>query len=372
MARLGARVIPVVAIPSAIYEGITLIDMLIPAQYKITTHIGNLRGQAGRMAPGGDFYQIATERVASYPEIADFYMHNYDAQRQVYLDTANQIELQALPFGDEGQADELTARMQETNRMLGRASSVEETDQILSSYEAESARQEAEFRAAQEAVPQVGPEAEENVRITGECGSIRICFWPRDPKYRRNPLRREYERQLRNQQDGINNMAPDDLVRNYDAFRTPAGRATAEAAARVSRPTTRTAYKNLRRRYLRSITPGTSSANPVALAAAHASVEARLVTHMRGLAALHNPDSIAGGNPTIIPSPTSVALARTGQAVPEMGHRGTNSSIGSLWNRSPPGTSGPTRAERLGEHARRQAAADCQGVQATLAICQGE
>ncbi|MEJ6392363.1 polymorphic toxin type 15 domain-containing protein [Gymnodinialimonas sp. 2305UL16-5] len=372
MARVGVRLIPIVAVPSTIYEGIMLIDALIPAQHKIETHIGNLRSQAESFAPGGDGYLRQSQLAEQYPEAGEVLLGSMEAQSHVFADTADQIALQALPGADEAHADALTHRMNETNRLLGQAASSEEVDEILAAYREESARQEEEFRQAlaQQTIVPPPPEAEGDVRIAGQCRRIVVCFWPGE-QYRRNPLRREYERQLRNQQDGINAMLPQDLVQNYDTFQTPAGRAAAELASNTSRTAVRGAYRRAYRSYLRSVTPGTSSANPYVLAAANASVEARLARHMRRVAALHNPDSIAGGNPTIIMSPQSIAAARFGRPIPEIGHRGTNSSIGNLWNRAPRGHPGQTRAERLVAHARQQAALGCGSTQVELAICQG-
>jgi hypothetical protein len=187
---------------------------------------------------------------------------------------------------------------------------------------------------------------------------------------RNNPaLMREYRRQLQLQQNGINSMSPAQLVTNRKNYQSTTGYASSQAIAGTTRSATNAAYRRAHRSFLRRTTPGINSRNLAVRGAAEASVQARLSRRMGNVAALHGPDMVAGGDPAIVMSPTSIAAASAGRPIPEIGNRRVNSSIGRSWgNRS----GSNTRGSRLEEHAERQAAMGCPSTQADLDVCESQ
>lgn len=74
---------------------------------------------------------------------------------------------------------------------------------------------------------------------------------------------------------------------------------------------------------------------------------------MKGVAALHNPDMIAGGNYASVADPTLNIRDR-------IGGFNENSSMGRQWQ---------DRETRLVQHAREQAANGCPSVQVSMNVC---
>lgn len=201
----------------------------------------------------------------------------------------------------------------------------------------------------------------ENVRVTGGCRPIRICFWP-GRNFRNNPnLRREYDQQLRQQQDGLNAMAPGQVVSNRQAYC-----ALPSTSRGIAGPSQAAARRLYRANYTRRLERVERALPARARAIANVTRTTRVARHMRDVAALHNPDRIAGGSSTVVYGPSDAAATLAGRPATTIGHRGTNSSIGRLWG----GCNDPSsNSSRLQDHAERQAAAGCSSVQATLAIC---
>ncbi len=142
-----------------------------------------------------------------------------------------------------------------------------------------------------EAVPDTKAEPCKN------CGEIKCFEKPEgaDPE--------EFKKQLKEQQDGINRMKPDDLLNNMDKFAQngrPAGDSSARGAVRKK-------WLDDRRRTLEAL--GSS--------AAEADKQAR--GEMKTLDALHAPDLAAGGDGT---------FADRG-----LGDRTSNRSIGPQWDK---------------------------------------
>lgn len=199
---------------------------------------------------------------------------------------------------------------------------------------------------------------DENVRVTGGCRPLQICFTPQ-AKFRRQPLRREYDRQLRLQERGLNAMAPGDIVQNragYCALPPPRAPDPTQALAKGQ-------YKRAYRRYLQTI----DNAAPRHLRPGLALTRgARVNRHVRTMAALHNPDRIAGGAPFVAFTPADATRVLAGGRANSIGLGTVNSSIGSSWG----GCNNPrSRSSQLEAHARQQAANGCPSVQVTLAIC---
>ena len=210
--------------------------------------------------------------------------------------------------------------------------------------------------------PVTGPTSGQ-VRISGQCRPIRICFWPR-AKFRNNPrLRREYERQLRLQERGINAMPPGQLAQNRADFcdlgRRPAIEARSAAANRVAR----TAYSTAVRQRMKAQAALLRGRTRIA---AELSIPLRLRSHMRKVAVLHNPDKIAGGNPTVVFTPADATQTLANRPASTVGDRSVNGSIGSSW-----GTCGSpnSRSSRLARHAEQQDRNGCPSTQAQLEIC---
>lgn len=126
------------------------------------------------------------------------------------------------------------------------------------------------------------------------------------PPFKRNPKhsKTEYERQLKNQETAINNMTVKDWLKNKDDFRNNRQKHDKFAAQK------RKEYREqeLNRRIEKNMQP------PKNMTPEQANKEA--VKSMKGQAALHNPDGIAGGR---------------ADQISGMGDSRVNSSIGSQW-----------------------------------------
>ncbi|WP_157051723.1 polymorphic toxin type 15 domain-containing protein [Agarivorans gilvus] len=115
----------------------------------------------------------------------------------------------------------------------------------------------------------------------------------------------EFDRQLQGQQDGLNDMTVQEYLD---------GRAKYKDIGRGDGKAQRTARKKLKIKLIREYK---KQAQKIGLMgeAAKAYAENKTSTEMATLAALHNPDMIAGGK----------------DMVEVLGDRGVNSSIGSQW-----------------------------------------
>ena len=112
--------------------------------------------------------------------------------------------------------------------------------------------------------------------------------------------REEFDRQLKDQQDAINEMSPDEVIDNMDSF-TENGRPPGDAAAR----------RQAGNDWIRDRAEELRDEEGLGREAA----EAQARQERSGLAALHTPDLIAGGSGLI----------------KGMGDKGVNSSLGSQW-----------------------------------------
>ena len=129
---------------------------------------------------------------------------------------------------------------------------------------------------------------------------------------------KEFERQLKDQEDGINNMSPDDLLKNIDKYRE-SGRAAGDAAAR----------SEVRADELRSRTESlTQKYRGQGLGPAESRAASEAASQISGLDVLHTPDLRAGGDGT----------------TKGLGNSSANRSIGSQW--------GGGRADQLEQEAK--------------------
>jgi Novel toxin 15 len=207
-------------------------------------------------------------------------------------------------------------------------------------------------------VRQPAAATEGQVRVTGACVPIRLCFWP-GAAIRNNATKmREFRRQRAIQERGLNALSPSTVVSNRAAW---------FASPRLPDPSqtlTRAAYQAAYTRRLAAL-DRVLRGRAALVAAATRSLRVR--AHMRTVAALNNPDRIAGGNPTVVFGPTDAAAVLAGGSASSVGPRDINSSIGSLWG----GCAAPnSNSSRLARHAARQAANGCPSVQASLEVCQ--
>ena len=139
-----------------------------------------------------------------------------------------------------------------------------------------------------------------------DCGEIKCFEKPEgaDPE--------EFKRQLKEQQDGINRMKPDDLINNMDKF-AQSGRPAGDSGARGA---VRKKWLEDRRSALEALGNSSGEADKQARA------------EMKTLDALHAPDLAAGGDGT---------FADRG-----LGDRSSNRSIGPQWDKE--------RLGQLNEH----------------------
>ena len=147
-----------------------------------------------------------------------------------------------------------------------------------------------------------------------DCGDRPDCFTPPD---RKDPEKlKEFRRQLKGQQDGINKMSPQDVIDGIKKYK--AGGREAFPGEADMRKTFRDQAKKAALR----------AARRNGLSKAEAEQAAR--DALAGKAALHNPDLTAGG----LPEPT------------DLGDASINSSIGSQWAKPKPGSKS-SRSDQL-------------------------
>jgi membrane carboxypeptidase/penicillin-binding protein PbpC len=164
-----------------------------------------------------------------------------------------------------------------------------------------------------------------------DCGEI-DCFKP--PQGSNSDQINEFRRQLKEQQDTINGMQPDQLVKNIDRFakyKRPSGDA-------ADRKLTRDSYKTQRTRELEQEYLSQGKNDYEELAAA------KVAEEMANLAATHTLDLVAGGDGSIS----------------GMGDKTINSSLGAQWK--------GRRAAQLRQHAE-NAAKQGKKMNVTLEEC---
>ncbi|MGL4813477.1 MAG: polymorphic toxin type 15 domain-containing protein, partial [Beijerinckiaceae bacterium] len=132
--------------------------------------------------------------------------------------------------------------------------------------------------------PRPLPKPDDNVRIDDDCPTKLFCFKPHQ-NYK------EWQDQLKMQQDGLNSMSPGQVLNNMATRTSPSSIAASEAAKAQARAD-----------FLRA------GGNPADLF--------HPLTNPTGLHAIHRVDMIAGGNPSDVVG---------------MGDGPVNSSIGSSW-----------------------------------------
>ncbi len=179
----------------------------------------------------------------------------------------------------------------------------------------------------------------DNVRVDEDaerprCKVQLICFMPVSPDVDRT----EFRRQLKLQERALNAMTPGEMLGNRGAYL-----ANPEGMRKLSEPLqaeTRAEYYNAKLpEFVRTY-------------GGHARAE--LDAHMKTVAALHNPDMIAGGLYTSVADPSIPLRDR-------IGGLNENSSMGSQWRGG--------RSQRLANHAMEQQRNGCPSVQVVLEIC---
>lgn len=157
-----------------------------------------------------------------------------------------------------------------------------------------------------------------------DCGEI-DCFEPPDGPSKDEI--EEFEKQLEEQRDAINDIPPDQLVKKMETYEN-IGRGAKDAA---DRKMARDAWANNRASEVVNKKPGTT--RDAARAAARSEIKTMDV--------IHTPDLSAGGTGRV--SPNNGGL----------GPRSANRSIGSQWSKGGNNTDGKTRLEQLKEHAQK-------------------
>jgi hypothetical protein len=154
----------------------------------------------------------------------------------------------------------------------------------------------------------------------GAAAVARMARYRTRPPFRRNPnhSQAEYERQIRLQQEGLNEMTVEEYLQNSDRYRqqgrAPEGNQAQEAARRAARED----------KVDELIRAGRTPQQ----------AETEADAWLRTQNALHNPDQIAGGH---------------ADQIGGMGDAGVNKSIGSQWEKR-------GIAQSMDEHIRREAA----------------
>lgn len=169
-----------------------------------------------------------------------------------------------------------------------------------------------------------------------DCGDGPDCFEPPD---RSDPdSLAEFRRQLKGQQDGINQMSPQEVIDGIDKYAAQ-GRSGYPGESAMRKAFRQQAWNDEYDRVLEE-TGDKAAATKQADEA------------LRGTAALHNPDLVAGGGP----QPTDI------------GGASENSSMGSQWAKKGP-SSQMTRAQQLRKAAEKAKAEGKQKMDVTLDEC---
>jgi predicted Zn-dependent protease len=150
---------------------------------------------------------------------------------------------------------------------------------------------------------------------------------------------KEFERQLQEQEDGINDMSPDEILDNMAKYKPGARSAEDVAARREARAAAeRAKLKELRKKYR-----GQPNADDLA--------ESETEEFMKSVDATHGPDSIVGGD-----------------EVTGVGGSSENRSIGSQWAKKAESDT-KTRAGRIKEAAERAKKAGKKKMNVKLKKC---
>ncbi|MFP7675742.1 polymorphic toxin type 15 domain-containing protein [Marivita sp. S0852] len=150
--------------------------------------------------------------------------------------------------------------------------------------------------------------------------------------------REEFRRQMKLQEAALNGMTPTEMLGNRGAYL-----ADPKGMRRLSEPL----QARTREEYRDSLEDTYEELYGL-------DAEAELDAHMATVAALHNPDMIAGGAYSSVSNP-SIPLEN------RIGGFNENSSMGSQWQGA--------RSQRLANHAREQQRNNCPSVQVYLEIC---
>lgn len=169
-----------------------------------------------------------------------------------------------------------------------------------------------------------------------DCGDGPDCFEPPDRSDAAS--RAEFQRQLKAQQDGINQMSPQEVIDGIDKYAAE-GRGGYPGEAAMRKAFRQEIWNDAYKRAL------TNTGD-------EAFAEQQANEALRGQAALHNPDLIAGGGPW----PTDI------------GGASANSSLGSQWAKKGPGSK-LTRAQQLRQEAEKAKAQGKQKMDVTLEEC---
>ncbi|MBL4916582.1 polymorphic toxin type 15 domain-containing protein [Szabonella alba] len=184
---------------------------------------------------------------------------------------------------------------------------------------------------------------EDATETCAECGEI-DCFNPPDGV---DP--EEFKRQLKEQQDALREMRPEEILDNMNNYRTQ-GRPSGDAAQRQrERDSYFSDHIESRKREVRTENPSLPEAEVEGMATD------RLLNEMANLDATHIVDLVAGG----------------GGAISGLGNRSVNRSIGSQWRHRGP-NSQKTRAQQLQDYAEQaqREGADMSGLE--LEVCGDE
>lgn len=195
--------------------------------------------------------------------------------------------------------------------------------------------------------PSPAPPPGTGVRIDEDknrrCRLLIICFMPTKSTIDLE----EFKRQMKLQEQGLNNMSPNEMLLNQGKYlANPAGmRALSEPLQAKARQE----YRNdprIRKMYSEKYG---AVQGPI-----------KLAEYLDSAAALHNPDMIAGGSYNSVVDKTLPIENR-------IGGLSENSSMGSQWIN--PNRDGNTRSSRLAAHAKKQAENNCPSVQVDLRLC---
>lgn len=215
------------------------------------------------------------------------------------------------------------------------------------------------------------------VRVTniGEsssgCEVSKICFMP-GAGIASNPKKMvEYKRQLELQEDGINEMSPEKLLKNRKDFKNITKRSKIDKISSDYRSKARRKYEKHHKEYLKkkkreksSRSGGKSKKGVLTTITRIVKTQFEIMQHMASKDILHNPDTIAGGDPKVIISKASLDRVKKGKIIPEVGDSSVNRSIGSGWRGS--------RANLLEDYAEEKSANGCSSTKVDLDVCESK
>ncbi|EIZ1172126.1 hypothetical protein MOV00_002267, partial [Vibrio vulnificus] len=156
------------------------------------------------------------------------------------------------------------------------------------------------------------------------------CFKPSDTLRKKNKdniksFEQNYARQLKHQENGLNDLTIGEYLENRERYRNIKRKGTGSAQTDFRESFESDLYQSLHKSYLK--TKSIIEAEKLALQ--------RTEEIMANLAALHDPDMIAGG----------------ADKVSRMGRKNVNSSIGPQWDKAPAGSAkdAKTRVQLIDE-----------------------